>query len=56
MKVYCEECGRLVAELLPPSKIRVETNITMVCRECNKPPNSSDIPDFLRDLMNGKYR
>ena len=56
MKINCAKCGRLVAELLPPSKIRVETEITMVCRECSKPSASSDIPDFLRDLMNGKHR
>ena len=51
MKINCAKCGRLVADILPGSKIRRGTEWT--CRECGKPSTGSDIPDFLRDLMRG---
>jgi len=51
MKVYCEKCGCLVAELAKGS--RLLKNTVMICRKCyekeKNPKRSDDI--VIRDML-----
>jgi ribosome-binding protein aMBF1 (putative translation factor) len=49
--VYCEKCGKKVAELEPGTKIRKGT--VFICRDCWEPPKKKqDYQPSLDDLRN----
>jgi len=50
MKIYCEYCGKKVAEIVNGSKIRKGT--VFVCRECDNPEFSNDeTVDALQEIF-----
>jgi len=57
MKIYCEYCGKKVAEIVNGSKIRKGT--VFVCRECDNPeppkPNDETL-DALGKIMGLNFK